>query len=326
VSVAPLEFGDREGLAVQNVFILTDGSGTMWVNRSFPAAKAQTQSFVAAMPDGDYQVSTIGFGGDDRISTPLSDFDRRALERDADSLTVLGALDGRGGTTPLHEVFYEIGLQLEGRTGDVAIVLFTDGVADEPGLATATLNTIADLYPARVCFHGVQVGDDAEGAAFLRELAAVDGCGSFRTGALLETPSQFTTLSHQVFAGSLPPVGAAPNPCTGNLRLGEVEFGFDKASITESGSQILELAAVKLDACPDVDIAIDGYTDSTGPDAYNKGLSKRRAEAARKFLIEHGVDANRLTSQGFGSSHPVAPNDTEEGRALNRRVELHPAR
>ena len=124
----------------------------------------------------------------------------------------------------------------------------------------------------------------------------------------------------------MPPVGASPNPCTGNLRLGDVEFGFDKASITERGEQILELAAVKLGACPAVDIAIDGYTDSTGPDAYNQGLSKRRAEAARRFLIDAGVDANRVSSTGFGSSHPLAPNDTAEGRALNRRVELHPAR
>ena len=62
VPVAPLQFSSGEGLAVQNVFILTDGSGTMWVNRTFPTAKAQTQSFVAAMPDGNYQAASIGFG------------------------------------------------------------------------------------------------------------------------------------------------------------------------------------------------------------------------------------------------------------------------
>ena len=67
---------------------------------------------------------------------------------------------------------------------------------------------------------------------------------------------------------------------------------------------------------------VDGYTDSVGTDKYNQGLSERRANAVMSHLVDRGVSASRLTATGYGESNPVASNDTAEGRALNRRVEL----
>jgi outer membrane protein OmpA-like peptidoglycan-associated protein len=71
-----------------------------------------------------------------------------------------------------------------------------------------------------------------------------------------------------------------------------------------------------------VNVIVEGHTDSTGSDAYNQALSQRRADAVLNYLVRKGVPANRLTARGFGKSSPVASNDTREGRALNRRVEL----
>ena len=67
---------------------------------------------------------------------------------------------------------------------------------------------------------------------------------------------------------------------------------------------------------------IGGHTDSTGEDAYNMGLSQRRAESVRSYLVSKGVKASRLEAKGYGETKPVASNDTNEGRAKNRRVEL----
>ena len=69
-------------------------------------------------------------------------------------------------------------------------------------------------------------------------------------------------------------------------------------------------------------VRVEGNTDSIGTDAYNQGLSERRAESVRSHLIGRGVSASRLTAVGYGESQPIASNDTAEGRALNRRVEL----
>ena len=67
---------------------------------------------------------------------------------------------------------------------------------------------------------------------------------------------------------------------------------------------------------------VEGHTDNHGKPKYNKTLSDRRAKAVVRYLIEKGVEPQRLTSEGFGDARPVMPNGTESGRARNRRVEL----
>jgi outer membrane protein OmpA-like peptidoglycan-associated protein len=69
-------------------------------------------------------------------------------------------------------------------------------------------------------------------------------------------------------------------------------------------------------------IEVLGHTDATGSDAYNQGLSEQRAASVRSYLAAQGIDARRVLSQGFGERHPVASNDSAEGRQSNRRVEL----
>ena len=73
---------------------------------------------------------------------------------------------------------------------------------------------------------------------------------------------------------------------------------------------------------PGVSVEIDGHTDSTGPEAYNEGLSQRRAEAVESYLVKSGIESSRLSAKGFGESKPAYPNDTKENRAANRRTEL----
>jgi OOP family OmpA-OmpF porin len=100
-----------------------------------------------------------------------------------------------------------------------------------------------------------------------------------------------------------------------------VEFDFDKDNVMpEYHSQIEEVANF-LKAYPDKDVSLEGHTDSEGSDAYNDDLSKRRAESVKMVLIEtFGIDAAKVSTEGFGESRPVASNETAEGRQQNRRV------
>ena len=102
-----------------------------------------------------------------------------------------------------------------------------------------------------------------------------------------------------------------------------IHFDFDKATLQrESDSLITDIAAT-LRLNPTWTILIKGHTDSIGDEAYNQGLSERRAAAVRQELIDrHGIDPSRLQSLGRGEADPVASNDDLQGRALNRRVEL----
>jgi outer membrane protein OmpA-like peptidoglycan-associated protein len=109
----------------------------------------------------------------------------------------------------------------------------------------------------------------------------------------------------------------------GELRLLEpIQFETGTAEIKDVSYPLLnEVVGVMTDA-PDIRLAVHGHTDSRGSVAYNKDLSQKRARAVVTYLTSKGVAANRLEAQGFGPEKPIAPNDTDQGRARNRRVEF----
>ena len=78
----------------------------------------------------------------------------------------------------------------------------------------------------------------------------------------------------------------------------------------------------RLKACPDSRVAVNGFTDNTGNDGINIPLSGNRAKSVADFLVAQGVAGDHVTSQGMGSANPIASNDTPDGRAQNRRVEI----
>jgi OOP family OmpA-OmpF porin len=106
------------------------------------------------------------------------------------------------------------------------------------------------------------------------------------------------------------------------IELEGVYFDFNQATIKPEGLAVLDQAAALLQKHERVVVEVAGHTDNAGSDAYNQGLSERRANAVRDYLTSQGVTATRLTARGYGESQPVASNDTDEGRAENRRVEL----
>lgn len=105
--------------------------------------------------------------------------------------------------------------------------------------------------------------------------------------------------------------------------LEQVYFDTARASIKPRSHSVLEQVAAVLGAHPDIRILrIQGHTDARGEERANLELSQQRAVSVKEFLIERGIDARRLSARGYGESHPIANNDTREGRAENRRVEF----
>ncbi|MBV8328360.1 OmpA family protein [Chryseobacterium sp.] len=101
-----------------------------------------------------------------------------------------------------------------------------------------------------------------------------------------------------------------------------VNFAFDSSNLTSVAQGNLDKLAKVLSDNPDTNINIYGYTDSVGKDAYNLALSQRRADAVKSYLVGKGITGNRMFTKGEGKNMPVASNDTDEGRAKNRRVEF----
>jgi len=104
------------------------------------------------------------------------------------------------------------------------------------------------------------------------------------------------------------------------ITISDVNFDFDKATLRGNAKSSLDAAAGQLSNPNIKSVSVTGYTDSTGPEAYNQGLSERRANAVMAYLEGKGV--SNASASGAGESNPVADNSTRDGRAQNRRVEI----
>jgi outer membrane protein OmpA-like peptidoglycan-associated protein len=106
------------------------------------------------------------------------------------------------------------------------------------------------------------------------------------------------------------------------LTLGDVLFESGRADLKTGAAGNLNKLVFFLNKHPDRSVAIEGYTDSVGSEDYNQGLSQRRADSVRSYLVRQGIGSGRLTASGLGTSDPVAGNDSASGRQQNRRVEV----
>jgi outer membrane protein OmpA-like peptidoglycan-associated protein len=126
----------------------------------------------------------------------------------------------------------------------------------------------------------------------------------------------------EVTAGTGVDVTETPNGDGILVNLPEVTFAVDSTTISPAMRDVLDRVAASMIEYPNSLIDVMGHTDSTGSDAYNLDLSRRRAEAVTNFLVSRGVARSRVESIGYGEQYPVADNTTEDGRARNRRVEI----
>lgn len=102
----------------------------------------------------------------------------------------------------------------------------------------------------------------------------------------------------------------------------QIHFEFNKAKIRPESFPVLDAVVDVLVKTPDIQIEVQGHTDNKGNAAYNKSLSDKRAASVKQYMVAHGVDPSRLTSHGYGFDRPIVPNDTDQNRALNRRVQF----
>jgi outer membrane protein OmpA-like peptidoglycan-associated protein len=160
---------------------------------------------------------------------------------------------------------------------------------------------------------GAILGDTAKGAIIG---AGVGGIAGAIIGAQMDRQKE--ELEEKIEGATIERVGEAIA-----IRFDSgLLFGFDSAALSTAARENLRNLANSLERYDNTDIVIIGHTDSIGSETYNQGLSERRARSAADFLQSVGVDRSRLVVEGRGETEPIADNETDEGRALNRRVEV----
>ena len=206
--------------------------------------------------------------------------------------------------------------------GQIAVIIVSDFNWSEPGAVADALARLRAEHPGKVCVHTVKVGNDTRHDAMIASLTDTAGCDSAVAAADVASGAALTSYTANTL---LSPVEQQQLVYETHTVSAHALFDFDKDILKEQGKQ--ELArlheVIRSQGMRVKDINLVGHTDSVGTEAYNQDLSERRARAVYNYLVGRGIDPGIVDVMGMGELQPVATNETEEGRALNRRVEIH---
>ncbi len=167
----------------------------------------------------------------------------------------------------------------------------------------------------------IRYNSGSNGVASDRTTAAASAIGAATGGIIGAVLGHYICDPIDEPVAQAAPVEAPPAAGTEILELRGTHFAFDSAKLKPEGEAILDQAVAVMNKHPQITVSIEGHTDSIGSDAYNMGLGQRRADSVESYLVAQGISACRLSTVSFGEGKPAASNDTEEGRAQNRRIE-----
>ncbi len=261
------------------------------------------------------------------------------------------------GDSPLNLALDAAAQDLKSARGDIAVIIFTDANKEVMNYK-AVLKSAANLksqYGNRVCIYTVQIGKDAAATKLLQQVAQEGQCGFYTNADQIVSGAGMAGFVEKIFLAKVEIVEEVvvvvkPAPCIdkdadgvcdkddqclktpkgakvdyrGCWVLGDIFFDFDKYNIKPRFYPELNAVVKVLNKDPLLKVRIEGNTDNIGTAKYNMGLSERRANSVMEYLVNAGIDKNRLSAVGYGFSKPIATNATDAGRALNRRVELTP--
>jgi OmpA-OmpF porin, OOP family len=305
------------------------------------------------IPPLDYRAGLVAFGSgacldgkDAKVLYGLTSYRRAELAAGLDSQKCAG------GVSPLSEgIKTSHANLLQGNLGQTALIIVSDYKEIYESGAIENLKKLKDAMGDKLCIYPIQVGKD-KGGKFMEDMAKLGGCGFAVNADDISSPNAMADYVKKVFlapaVAKAAPVVAAPvaerdsdgdgvpdsrDKCpntpkgvkvnaNGCWELKGLYFDSDKAVIKDT--KVLDEATAILKANPKLNGEVRGYTDNTASAEYNQKLSEARAKAVREYFIKQGIAPERIRAKGFGETNPVASNDTVEGRAQNRRVELHP--
>ena len=344
---------------VDNFVVILDTSASMGdkyaKKEKAKIAKELLTAMNQTLPELNYNSALITFGHDAHFPDKSAMVVYGPTTYSTEGFgAALNATKGPSGSSslPLAKAINASGIDFKSTQGSIAVILVSDGrqMDQKPVKAVEALKS---QFGDRLCIDTVLVGDDPAGKMALEEMAKAGGCGIATTADRLGSSADMAGFVEGIFLAK-PAPKPVPKPvakpmdsdgdgvtddkdqCPNTPKGATVDargcwtyaavvlFDFDSAEIKAEAHPMLDEAVVILKKNSAIKVEVDGHTDNLGPAAYNMKLSERRANAVMKYFVDNGVEAERLTVKGFGLTKPAAGNDTKEGRAKNRRVELTP--
>ena len=249
---------------------------------------------------------------------PMSPYDPAKFKAAIDSLPAEPK-----GRTPLPEGIRNIGPVLEKLSGKTAVFVFSDGTFSQltdSKLPEDYTREIAQQH--NVCFYMISSATTWQADKRLGDMAKANACSRvIPIEAFVRNPDYMTGALYTVKASAV--VETTTEARISGLRANDGNFDFDKYDIRPEFQSELDEVGKFLQNNPDAYVKLVGYTDNIGSEEYNLGLSNRRAESAADYLTDrHNIGRDRIVVDYYGEANPIASNDTDDGRAKNRRVEI----
>ncbi len=341
------------------VYVINDSSSSMgetYEGAGFPGQSSPTKLSVEkeilnrmnkTIPNISLSSGLRSFGygpctdwGYTKLNQPVQSYSSSSFDAAINSLTC------SSGGTPVASAFSAANADLASAPGNIAVILLSDGHNYDVS-PVAAIETLKAAHGDKLCLYTIWVGNEAQesGQAILQQLSDISGCGFSTTADAVASSNGMANFVGNVFFSKATPAapvaregdadndgildsqdkcpntpkGAAVNK-DGCWAFHGVLFDFNKSTLKPGYKSLFRNAVTVLKLNPELTVEIQGHTDNRGPASYNQKLSEERAMAVKKHLVNSGISASRLTTVGFGETRPVASNDTEEGRAHNRRV------
>ena len=339
-----------------NFFVINDSSWSMtdeYLGIGYPAQPTPSKFSIEkeilnrinqTIPDLKLTTSirSFGFGfgmGFTKLNLVPTSYSKSTFGSGIDALTIAS------GGSPIQKAIEETNKDLSTTAGNIAVLILSDGHGlDTDGVKE--MQSLKQQYGDRLCVYSVWVGNEEErsGISVLNQLSTIAGCGYGVTADRISSPENMANFVKSVFLKAGKPVAdcstfdsdndsvndcidKCPDTLPGSkvsingCWIVDVKFDNDKDIIKPQYFAELDNAAKIIKDHPDLVIEVQGHTSKTGSFKHNMTLSERRAIAVKDYLVGETHSPN-ITARGYGWTQPIDTNDTEEGRANNRRVQL----
>jgi len=307
-----------------NVIILVDASSSMdFSHRKFKKTNYELEKEALAagnsrLPDLGYNVGIYNFSPAWKEIYPVQKFDAAKV---AEAMKQLPAKPS--GRTPLVAGLDKLEGVLKGLSGKTVVYIFSDGgweqasAGKDPGDKTAEL---ARKY--NVCFIVISYATEPNGIKRVKDMGKANVCSRvIPFDSYITNP--YYALAPLYYTTSATSVETMSEKKIAGIKIGNIYFDYDKFELKPQEKEDLNQLGKFLQANPKAFAALQGFCDNRGTPEYNLELSRRRAESVADYLTKNfKLDSGRVVPIWYGEANPVASNDTAEGRAKNRRVEI----
>jgi OmpA-OmpF porin, OOP family len=307
-----------------NVIVLVDASSSMefshrkFKKTNYELEKEALAAGYARLPDLGYNVGVYNFSPTWKEIYPVQKFDEAKV---AEAMKQLPAKPS--GRTPLVAGLDKLEGVLKGLSGKTVVYIFSDGGWEQASAGKDPGDKAAELARKyNVCFIVISYATEPNGIKRVKDMGKANVCSRvIPFDSYITNP--YYALAPLYYTTSATSVETMSEKKIAGIKIGNIYFDYDKFELKPQEKEDLNQLGKFLQANPKAFAALQGFCDNRGTPEYNLELSRRRAESVADYLTKNfKLDSGRVVPIWYGEANPVASNDTAEGRAKNRRVEI----